>query len=383
MRKILFLYLGGAYQVFHTAAVAAELSQLDDFQVHCLAFSRESHATLCRILQHYPHKALTHSLADCSTGLAGFLAGLSGRSRMKKLCLLFHLNEIRGHDAILTPERTSTILKRFRLDPALFIHIPHGAGDRRQGFEERIGLFDFVIASGQKDADRMIREGLVTGASVGVSGSVKLATVMKVAAGGQRLFANDRPIVLYNPHFDCELGSWHRWGEAVVAALAEIDDFNLIVAPHVRLFEKAPRSELDRFERLSIPGKILVDAGSDRSCDMTYTTAADIYLGDTSSQVYEFIARPRPCVFLNAHGVDWAGDQNYAFWRFGDVVEDPSRIGAVVRVAASRHAQYIDLQERAAVAAMGKDWESAPAIAARLVADFMRSRPAGTIRDRA
>ncbi len=374
MRKVLFIYLGGAHQVFHTAAVAAELSLLDDFQVHCLAFCRESHATLRRILQHYPHKALTHSLADCSTGLARLLARLSGKVKRKKHCLLFHLNEIRGHDAILTSERTSTILKTNRLDPALFIHIPHGAGDRSMGFDERIALFDFVIASGQKDADRMIREGLVTRANVAVSGSVKLATVTKLAAEKRRLFANDRPIVLYNPHFDCELGSWRRWGEAVVAAFAEMNDFNLIVAPHVRLFENARRSERERFERLSIPGKILVDAGSDCSIDMTYTTAADIYLGDISSQVYEFIASPRPCVFLNAYGVDWKGDQNYAFWQFGDVVEDPSRIGAAIRVAASRHPQYIALQKRAADAALGKDWNSAPAIAARLVADFIRQK---------
>ena len=37
------------------------------------------------------------------------------------------------------------------------------------------------------------------------------------------------------------------------------------------------------------------DPGSPASTDMTYTRAADIYLGDVSSQVYEFIAEPRPC----------------------------------------------------------------------------------------
>jgi hypothetical protein len=64
---------------------------------------------------------------------------------------------------------------------------------------------------------------------------------------------------------------------------------------------------------------ILIDTGSDRSFDMTYTRAADIYLGDVSSQVYEFTYyRRRPCVFLNPNGYDQA---QMNFWRFGPVLD--------------------------------------------------------------
>ena len=38
---------------------------------------------------------------------------------------------------------------------------------------------------------------------------------------------------------------------------------------------------------------------------MAYTQRADIYLGDVSSQVYEFLLNPRPCVFLNPRRFDW------------------------------------------------------------------------------
>jgi hypothetical protein len=66
---------------------------------------------------------------------------------------------------------------------------------------------------------------------------------------------------------------------------------------------------------------------------MTYTRYADIYLGDVSSQVYEFVRQPRPTVFLNAHGVeDWPRDINYRHWMLGRVVdrlEDlPDALGA-------------------------------------------------------
>ena len=54
----------------------------------------------------------------------------------------------------------------------------------------------------------------------------------------------------------------------------------------------------------------------------SYTAAADVYLGDTSSQAVEFLMRPRPCVFLDAQGVDWQDDADYEFWTNGEVVTD-------------------------------------------------------------
>ena len=52
---------------------------------------------------------------------------------------------------------------------------------------------------------------------------------------------------------------------------------------------------------------------------MSYTNAADIYLGDVSSQIYEFIQRRRPAIFLNSHAGDWQNDPSYEFWKFGPV----------------------------------------------------------------
>src|SRR5205823_4898718 len=130
------------------------------------------------------------------------------------------------------------------------------------------------------------------------------------------------PTVLYNPHFDPSVGSWPGMGRAVIDRLAGSDDFNLVVAPHVRLFEHAAATARAPVESLAQPGRVRVDLGSLASSDMTYTGQADIYLGDVSSQVYEFIARPRPCVFLNPHRVAWRDDPNYLFWRMGEVIED-------------------------------------------------------------
>ena len=66
---------------------------------------------------------------------------------------------------------------------------------------------------------------------------------------------------------------------------------------------------------------------------MTYTRAADIYLGDVSSQVYEFIYyRRRPCVFLNPNLLD---QSTMNFWRFGPVTNTVSELDNTIAYAIS------------------------------------------------
>jgi hypothetical protein len=107
--------------------------------------------------------------------------------------------------------------------------------------------------------------------------------------------------------------------------------------------------------RVDSPGKIdekylrspniHVDTGGPSSLDMTYTNCADIYLGDVSSQIYEFLKEPRPCLFLNSHGADYANDPNYAHWRAGPVIERPLELGEGLKRAVETHAgEYAHVQ---------------------------------------
>jgi CDP-glycerol glycerophosphotransferase (TagB/SpsB family) len=125
-------------------------------------------------------------------------------------------------------------------------------------------------------------------------------------------------------------------GRKVLYWFVENDEYQLIYAPHVMLFERSFALTIDKL-RVDRPGRIgerylrapniHIDLGSRASSNMTYTNRADIYLGDVSSQIYEFLLNPRPCVFLDAHETDWADDQNYAHWRSGPVIDDPARLG--------------------------------------------------------
>lgn len=369
-KRVAFLFVGGAHQVLHSASVAAELGCNPRFDVTCFVAQADEREMLQQVARAWPESSLT--IADLSVPLWSSLIGrLWPKFRALKLPrLLANRKRFSTFDALVLTERTSTILKMLPGCPPL-IHIPHGAGDRARGFEPRLRRFDLVIVSGEKDAHRMTSEGLVETSRIAVSGSTKLDALDRLSVGRPRLFGNDRPVVLYNPHFEAALSSWPRWGKQIIDAFAAQSDFNLIVAPHIRLFEGASVAQREAFEACAVQDRIIVDAGSVRSCDMTYTNAADIYLGDVSSQVYEFLARPRPCVFLDSTGADWKDNPNYAFWHFGEVITDVSEVLPATHRAPAAHPAFLETQEAAVSAAVGGEWRGASQRAAAAIANFL------------
>lgn len=242
------------------------------------------------------------------------------------------------YDALVVPETTTTALKtRFGMQRPKLIFCPHGAGDRSISVSPNIAHFDYVLLPGNKTRDRMIAEGIVRAADLKIIGYPKFDAAN--LAPPQRFFVNDRPTVLYNPHFDPLLSSWHEFGLQVLDFFAAQDTYNLIFAPHVMLFQRRVLASVEhrkiRF-RKEIPAQyyqhnhIRIDTGSRYSVDMSYTRSADLYIGDVSSQVYEFIHDPRPAIFLNSHGARWQNDQSYRFWHFGEVLEDVGNLGAAL-----------------------------------------------------
>lgn len=379
--RIAFLFIGGAHQVLHAAPAAAELSADRRFTVECRYLGDDTLTMLERVRAAWPAAVFTSLPLKPLRWPVAALMRFLGVRKLKFFYLWRNRRDLARYDAVVVTERTSSILKRMGV--RCMIHLPHGAGDRAMGFEHRIRRFDQVIVSGAKDAARMMAEGVVRPERCAVSGAVKLGAVARFSAdtASQRmaLFGNDRPVVLYNPHFDGALGSWPVWGWSILEAFAAQSDFNLIFAPHIRMCVRATAAERASLAALSVPGRILVDPGSLKSCDMSYTLAADIYLGDVSSQIYEFLMQPRPCVFLNAHGVAWRQDPSYACWHLGEVVDNSASVMTAVARASVRHEVFLSLQRQAMPQAVGLRPEEAPARAAALIRDFLRpgTVPAG------
>jgi hypothetical protein len=169
--------------------------------------------------------------------------------------------------------------------------------------------------------------------------------VERLNAGAPRLFGDDRPVVLYNPHFDPKLSSWPRFGLEVLQTFAAQRAYNLVFAPHLRLFQGRRPQEVEALRPfLHAPG-IHIDLGATSAAiDMTYANLADVYLGDASSQVYEVLLKPRPCIFLDAHASDWRGNESYRHWRFGPVIEGVDSLILDIAQARRGHGAYLSEQ---------------------------------------
>jgi len=134
---------------------------------------------------------------------------------------------------------------------------------------------------------------------------------------------------------------------------------NFIIAPHMRLFgAKTPPSK-DVFQPYASCENIHVDLGSERSTDMSYTRAANIYLGDVSSQVYEFLtAEPKPCIFLGSEETDWRDNPDYAHWSYGPVCHSVEEVMSALSTAKEDLPTYRPAQEKGCLAAKGApEWD--------------------------
>ncbi|HEX7946237.1 MAG TPA: glycerophosphotransferase, partial [Phenylobacterium sp.] len=288
-------------------------------------------------------------------------------------------------DVIVAPERTTAALRRFGVGARL-VYTQHGAGDRAGPFEPRLGRFDLVFAAGAKQRDRMVGAGLVKAERCAVVGYPKFDLVDALGRGPSPPFAEDRPVVLYNPHFSAKLGSWAAWGPRILQAFATQRTYNLIFAPHLRLFGGAdPRRVRELAPFLDHPAIHIDLGGTSAAVDMTYTRLADVYLGDVSSQIYEFLRQPRPCLFLNPQRRAWQSDESYRHWTFGPVLEDVAGLLPAVDQARRTHDDYRPVQIEGFRYTFDLDGPPSSVRAAEAIArlaDSVAARAPGVGRDR-
>lgn len=371
--RVCFFFNAQRHQLLHGLSTAIELARKPGFEVHILSPDRghiEYAKAAARTMGGAP---LIFPAANL--GLLAALRDTEGASLPQKILALSLLaRDLNRFDAIAVPERTTVRLKRFGARAPRYIHLDHGAGDRAISFDPAIGRFDMVLMAGEKHRDRLTRDGLIHPGRHAVVGYPKFDAADALRDAAWRPFDNDRPIVLYNPHFS-GLGSWKQFGCKVLEAFAAQDRYNLIVAPHVRMLDgKARRARwramTDAYRRMP---QFHIETGSDRCVDMTYTTLADVYLGDVSSQIYEFLRTPRPCLFLDPRGVDWRNDENYAHWRFGPVLRRTDDLIDRIDAARATHARYAAVQADGFRQTFDVKEQPASRRAAEAIADYLTS----------
>ncbi len=327
--RIGFLAFAQAHQHLHWIPAALELARRPGIEVDVLCPSRAG----IRLIRRYdPERRLRILWTPAS-----LVDGLFDVPPRKRVQVLYAWRFPR-YRIIVTTESTSARLRDFPGFRAALVRIRHGVGDAATRLDDdRLKTFDLSLVGGEKDRRRLAAAGLGGESNVVVAGYSKF----ELLRAPERLFANDRPIALYNPHARPELSSWPRLGEELVRAMEGLPAWNFIVAPHVKL-QVGPQVR-------SSAENVRIDRGSIQSIDMTYTEAASVYIGDASSQVYEFLRTPRPCIFVNAHRVDWRRREDFAHFALGQVIERPEQLGPALARARAVQSQYAPLQ-RAAMA---------------------------------
>lgn len=286
-----------------------------------------------------------------SRGLSQVLNGIVPARKI--LIYRDNLDFFRGFDALVVSEKTSLQLNtRYGLDDLAIIHTRHGAGDRAIGFGRESAQFDLVLVSGAKIARRLQNEAGVSADRIRITGYSKF----DLYAGNRRHIEfpdPNLPVVLYSPHPSPQLSSWFAMGTRVLDELTASGRYNVIFAPHMMLFRRkytvtiappAIRRVVRPDAELSNRTNLHIDLGSSASADMTYINAADIFIGDVSSQTYEFLLTPRPCLHLDAHGAAWRSNPDYRHWLAGPVVPRDGDIVSAVDNAIATHGAYLPAQ---------------------------------------
>lgn len=355
MIRIAFLAIAQAHQHLHWIAAARALAMRPGVEVSVLGSSRAGLALVRRFdpdgrlkVVHLPTPSREED-------------GLFTPPPRRLTALLHHLRLMR-FDAVVTTETTSSVLKRLPWFGVPLIHLKHGAGDSEVGYNPKHSEFDFTLVNGPKDKARLIAKNLASEEEIAVVGYSKFELIAPSAP----LFDDDKPIALYNPHARPGASSWFEHGPAIMAALEQIHGWNVVVAPHVKL-KGGPRFETGA-------PHILIDTGSIRSIDMSYTQGADVYIGDASSQVYEFIREPRPCIFLNLDHAEWLGVEKYSHWAFGQVVEDLAELQPALDRAKAMQPQFEAAQRETFHRSIDPSPSPASERQADAILDFAHSR---------
>jgi hypothetical protein len=278
--------------------------------------------------------------------------------------LLRLLPRLMASRAIVCAEQTSLWLPR--LIPFLrarFFKTSHGVGSMSARADARRRAVRKLLVPSELEKATYTALGFPE-EKVVVTGYVKSA--FRALAKPRKLFPNDKPIIVYAPHWQRKRSSWWAWGRDVVNLLVRQDRFNVILAPHQRLVEKDPAIR-DVLAAVAQMPHVHTDLDSFSMVDGTYMAAADIYLGDTSSQVVEFLMRPRPCVFLNADDVDWQATDDHGFWECGEVITRLDDLMQALEKASADHPRYAATQESFSRKALGEIGAGAPRRASRAI----------------
>ncbi len=365
--KVGFLYLGPISHIYHSISIAFNLSKYAHFDVTLFVSCALNLKIVNNISKLYKdhnckiehiHPSLFHNIIRFFKNRA--------HPRVRNV-LQNNKDQLLDFDALVLTDRH--FIEKATTKRPFYILAAHGAGDRARGYTDTMNRFDFILASGKEKWNRMVEYRYISEQKGCIIGYPKFDLIpLHTQAHRSHFFKNNKPIVLYNPHFNKKETSWYLWGRQILTYFLTNKDYNLIFAPHLMLFSKGGNTLEKQYYNAE---NIHIDVDSPALIDMTYTINADMYLGDVSSQVYEFVAHAKkPCIFLNPHQCKWQSNRSFRMWKMGDVVDNMDDFEQTLLKAERSHSFYESIQSHLLQETFSIQEKSAGARGAKAITDF-------------
>jgi len=344
-KKIGFIYLDELHHIHHFLSPAIELSKKGGYDVEILTYESK-HEYLVEMLHKLGGEKIKITRLN-TYWYRKIIETLKKRSQPSALYIYQkHIKRLLKYDALIFTDHTANIIynARNKQKTPKLIHLAHGSGDGSYGYQDTHKIYDLIIAAGNKKTNRLLKEQSKANLNIKICGYSKF-DLINLNNTNPLKFNNNNPIILYTPHFKEGLSSWYLWGEEILDYFLHNTNYNLIFAPHINLFNKKgfERPNLIDRKHYNAPN-IHIDLGSINSIDMTYTSVSHIYLGDVSSQVYEFMINTRPLIFLNAHNIKWKENKSYLFWSAGKVISSVDDLEPTLKTAKIWKKQFEAIQ---------------------------------------
>lgn len=323
-KNIVFLYLNGLHQLFHTSMTAFELSSMQkDYKVKLIACHTDHYNILQSMKEYYP-KSNCEIILLPATFRYKYLNFKKKTYPSPHSTIKMVKQYLNNTSAVVsTSHDLPKLLNKINCNHILKIYQYHGCGDRSYSFDPEYKNFNLLLIPGVYHKKRIIEEKIISQLKIRIVGYPKLDIPYKLNKIKTEFFKNNNPIVFYTPHWDPALSSYKDWSSKIIDYFKSHKEYNLIFAPHIQLIHWKYKYKYDvSFSNLK-ENNILVDYGSINSVNGFYSLISDIYIGDVSSQVYEFLShKPRSCIFLNPNLFSWKKNPDFRFWELGEVIED-------------------------------------------------------------
>ena len=349
--SISFVAIGNTSHVYHIASAAAAFSFMKDVEV--IIYIPESQLSIVDHIRQLVNLNKCNISVLKPSRFKRVTYWIRKKQFFRMHLIKRHHRKILSHDIVITTDFCQPLLDYRQGDFPLIIHTGHGSGDRSYSFSAAQKGYDVVSVPGKKYLDRLLNDVGVSEEKLVISGYPKFDISRKVTKTA--LFDNSNPVFIYTPHFNTVESSIIPFSTKILDFFLENKQLNLIYTPHCETSLQLIHTFLSDAHRSASNILIDIDPWSEPRTDMTYIMSADAYIGDVSSQVYEFLLHPRPCLFLNAFNADWRDDPSFSCWHLGQVIESPDQFpSAVLKLLDTYSVEDRSRQEAAFEYAFGK-----------------------------